>query len=1260
MPAPLPADEQQRLRLLGELGILDTPAEPSFDTIAKLAVEASGFSSGALCFVDAERLWLKAAIGPQAQEMPRDEGFCAHTILGAGPLLVEDATLDPRFASIPLVTRAPSIRAYAAAPVVVEGHAVATVAVFDPRPRVRSGHLGAVLADLARLASDLLRARLAEQRARLQEARVRMASRASSDWLWESDADACITWMSDSADAHLGEDEVRAAIGRHWTDTYRPHPRSADSFERYQQARERREPFHDLIVERNAGDRPLVVRLGGVPVFDSAGTFRGYRGAACDVTAEFALRDEAEHSARELALSEERWKFALDVSSQGVWDWDIPAQHMYVSPGWRSLLGLEDDSPPVSPADWPTRIHLDDVEAAQARLFAHLRGETATYSSEYRMRHHDGRWLWVQNRGKVVRRDGAGRALRIIGTLVDVTERRAAEAAFRDKQAAELATQAKSRFLSRMSHEIRTPLNAVLGFTQLLQDDPVATDPARVQEYAMHSLRAGRHLLALVDDVLDLQRVDEDRLELRIEPVPLAPLVARAIETVRVDAEERGVHLFNEVAADAVVQADAERLLQAVANLSSNAVKYNRPAGRVRWLTKAADNGRAALIVDDSGAGMSEVQMARLFQPFERLGRETSTVDGTGLGLIIARSLVEKMGGRLNVTSRPGLGTRAAIELPLANGEPTQASTKVSSSRRYRATAGAGGPPVQAALRRRQPRQCASLRRGRSHARQRRPAHCRRRLRGGRNGERLASGPVGARFAPARHDRISGACVPARAAGAGAHARGDVLGRCDAGRLRTRARRGVRRLLDQADRHRPHHRRAEAVRRRGSMSPHAHLRSLLRSPGRASGPAAREHEQSTGLFVSALAPRGGPCSGPAEPDPRKTLAATAERGAEGSASCVAGGAIALCGTEMSFAAEPPFEHGKPERVAVVLVNLGTPDAPTPSAVRRYLREFLSDPRVVEIPRLAWWPILHGIILRTRPRASAQKYAAVWSDDGSPLAVWTVKQSKLLAGYLGERGHRVMVRHAMRYGRPSIAGVLDALKRAGATRILVLPAYPQYAAATTGSVFDAVAAWGRRQRNLPELRIVRGYHDDPKYIDALARRVQDHWQTHGRPDKLVMSFHGVPARSLQLGDPYHCECQKTARLLAERLSLKASDWQVTFQSRFGRAKWLEPYTEPTLRALAHGGCRHVDVICPGFSADCLETLEEIAMEARAVFLGAGGREFGYIPALNDYHPWIDALASIAMRHLQGWPTAAPADAAALEAQQRRAVEMGAVK
>ena len=356
----------------------------------------------------------------------------------------------------------------------------------------------------------------------------------------------------------------------------------------------------------------------------------------------------------------------------------------------------------------------------------------------------------------------------------------------------------------------------------------------------------------------------------------------------------------------------------------------------------------------------------------------------------------------------------------------------------------------------------------------------------------------------------------------------------------------------------------------------------------------------------------------------------------------------------------PHAHGQAPLTAVLLCNLGTPDAPTPPAVRRYLAEFLGDPRVVEIPRAAWFPILYGLILPLRSKKSAAKYATIWTPEGSPLKVWTERQAKLLQGRLGEQGHRVRVLPAMRYGQPAIAAQLDALAAAGATRILVLPAYPQYSGTTTASIVDAVGAWTRGCRNIPELRFVQRYHDDRGYILALAHRIERHWREHGRPDHLVMSFHGVPERTLHLGDPYHCECRKTARLVAEALQLEASQYTVSFQSRFGKAKWLEPYTQPTVEALARAGKRRVDVVCPGFIADCLETLEEIAMEVRHAFLAAGGSEFHYIPCLNDGTEWIHALGDIAERHLAGWPTREAPDASALAAQRERAVALGAVR
>ena len=356
--------------------------------------------------------------------------------------------------------------------------------------------------------------------------------------------------------------------------------------------------------------------------------------------------------------------------------------------------------------------------------------------------------------------------------------------------------------------------------------------------------------------------------------------------------------------------------------------------------------------------------------------------------------------------------------------------------------------------------------------------------------------------------------------------------------------------------------------------------------------------------------------------------------------------------------EPPYTHGQMAQTGVLWVNLGTPDAPTTGALRRYLAEFLSDPRVIEIPHPIWWLILHGIILNVRPAKSAAKYATIWTPEGSPLKVWTERQALYLQGMLGERGHRVIVRWAMRYGQPSIARELDALKAAGCTRILILPAYPQYCAATTASVFDKVYAWAGGLRWVPELRFVNHYHDDAGYIDALASRVRAHWAQHGQPERLVMSFHGMPERTLHRGDPYHCECHKTGRLLAEALGLSREQYAVTFQSRFGKATWLQPYTEPTLVRLAQQGAKRVDVICPGFTSDCIETLEEINQEARAAFLRAGGREFYYIPCLNDDAGWLRALADIAERHLAGWPTRQAPDDAAAQATRQRALALGA--
>jgi ferrochelatase len=318
--------------------------------------------------------------------------------------------------------------------------------------------------------------------------------------------------------------------------------------------------------------------------------------------------------------------------------------------------------------------------------------------------------------------------------------------------------------------------------------------------------------------------------------------------------------------------------------------------------------------------------------------------------------------------------------------------------------------------------------------------------------------------------------------------------------------------------------------------------------------------------------------------------------------------------------------------AVLLINLGTPDAPTPAAVRRYLRQFLSDPRVVEIPRAVWLPLLHGFVLNTRPRQSARKYASIWSAEGSPLRVHTERQTRLLSERLGPQAR---VEFAMRYGEPSIPETLARLNSEGHDRVLIFPLYPQYAASTTASALDHATEYLRATRNVPEIRVVKEFHDHPGYIDALATLVREHWGRSGRPDRLLVSFHGLPQYTVARGDPYSRQCHATAGLLAARLGLVQGEWQTTFQSRFGRTEWLRPYTALALAEYASQRIGRVDVVCPGFVADCLETVEEIGIEGRKTFLDAGGREFHLLPCLNERADWIDAMAAIARQHLSGW-------------------------
>jgi ferrochelatase len=339
---------------------------------------------------------------------------------------------------------------------------------------------------------------------------------------------------------------------------------------------------------------------------------------------------------------------------------------------------------------------------------------------------------------------------------------------------------------------------------------------------------------------------------------------------------------------------------------------------------------------------------------------------------------------------------------------------------------------------------------------------------------------------------------------------------------------------------------------------------------------------------------------------------------------------------MKYIGYPTFDHGQQARTGVLVTNLGTPEAPHKKQLRPYLRQFLSDPRVVEVPRLLWWFILNGVILNIRPARSAAAYRTVWTDQGSPLLVHTRDQATALRGLLEERqGSSVMVEFAMRYGKPDISGALQRLMDGGVRRLLVLPLYPQYSGPTTGSTFDAIAADFQQRRWLPELRFKTHYHDHPAYIAALVKSVQQYWQEHGQAQRLLFSYHGEPRRYLDEGDPYHCQCHKTTRLVATALGLDESQYGTVFQSRFGREEWLRPYTDETLQQLPQQGITRVQVICPGFAADCLETLEEIGVENRDYFLQAGGEQYGYIPCLNSDDDHIEALAQLVLEEMAGW-------------------------
>ncbi|HNP62893.1 MAG TPA: ferrochelatase [Woeseiaceae bacterium] len=361
----------------------------------------------------------------------------------------------------------------------------------------------------------------------------------------------------------------------------------------------------------------------------------------------------------------------------------------------------------------------------------------------------------------------------------------------------------------------------------------------------------------------------------------------------------------------------------------------------------------------------------------------------------------------------------------------------------------------------------------------------------------------------------------------------------------------------------------------------------------------------------------------------------------------------------SYETTPQFEHGQATSTGVLVVNLGTPAAPTAGAVRRFLREFLSDPRVVEYPRALWWLILNLVILVIRPSRSAAAYRKIWTDRGSPLMLYSQSiADKLREKFSASVNTTVLVELAMTYGQPSINDAIDRLLAGGARRLFVLPLYPQYSGTTTAAVFDAVMKKLGKLRWIPETRWINSYHDDPAFIDALANSVQRHWQDNPRGETLLMSFHGIPKSLLEKGDPYFCQCQKTARLLAGKLGLGDNEWMISFQSRVGREEWLAPYTDESIRSLARSGTREIDVICPGFATDCLETLEEIAMQNAEFFREGGGATLRYIPSLNDSDSHIEVLAGLALQHVTGWEAAG--GGVPDKSGRERAIAMGAAR
>lgn len=774
-----PHTEADRLALLQATHLLDSEGSPAFTALARMAARQTGCPVAAINLVDSHRLFSLARHGLAQRHLDRGGSFCDRALVHSDVYVATEPDGKPDVVW----------RFYAGMPVVVEGMPLGTVCVMDREPRELDREARAALRDAALTASALIQAELTSLRFRRQEARVRTASMAGTDWLWETDKDGRIQWVSSGLIRHTGLDPM-SEVGLVARDLYTPRQDDTRaSWERYQLARQRREPFSDAIAERETPRGRIAVSISGTPVFDSRGEFKGYRGASRNVTKQVAIDTQARHDeqllrqafdafhagvmitnpqgrivyanqhwrarvgvsdistappwpallrqrideghyrdgvGREddffqwrmnvvnrtdpavihvgdtvamcrdvrlpdgsvvyfstditrsyhdqktlraqkeaLALSEERWKFALEGAGDGVWDWEIGRAEVFFAPRWKSMLGFEDTEVSNVPGEWVDRVHPEDRRRVFSSFIDYCHSGQGIFQAEFRMRHKAGHYIWILSRGKVVHHADGGRPTRIVGTHSDISTLKQAERALRDKQIAEAANRAKSEFLSRMSHEVRTPLNAIRGFAQLLvQRRELAAISPDSADYLRQILLSTELLSELVNDVLDLQQIEAGAITVAHEAVSLADVVQQCIAMLEPMAARHQVLIDNRIEPGAQVWADRRRLQQVLSNLVSNAIKYNRPDGIVRLTLKPDEAQGHALCVEDTGPGLDAEQLARLFQPFERLGQDTSHIEGSGLGLIITRSLTEAMGGQLEIRSQPGDGTRVYVTLP--------------------------------------------------------------------------------------------------------------------------------------------------------------------------------------------------------------------------------------------------------------------------------------------------------------------------------------------------------------------------------------------------------------------------------------------------------------------------------------------------------------------------------------------------------------------------------------------------------------------